>query len=37
MQGCKPSFTPMEVNVKLSRDLCPQTLEENQFMAKFSF
>ena len=30
MKNCKPSFTPMEVNVKISRDMCPQTLEEKK-------
>ena len=27
MKNCKPSFTPMEAYVKLSRDMCPQTLK----------
>ena len=37
MQSCKPSFTPMDANVKLSRDMCPQTLEEKQIMDKIPY
>ena len=37
MKICKPSFTPMEANVKLSRDMCPQTLKEKQIMAKIPY
>jgi hypothetical protein len=37
IQSCKPSFTPIIVNVRLSRDMCPQTLEEKQIMAKIPY
>jgi hypothetical protein len=28
MQNCRPISTPMDVNVKLTKNMCPQTQEE---------
>lgn len=37
MKNCKPSITPMEANIKLSKDMCPRTSEERKFMANIPY
>jgi len=37
MKNSKPSITSMEVNVKLSKEMCPQTSEEKKFIGTIPY
>lgn len=37
MKNSKPAITPMEANVKLSKEMCPQTSEDKKFMSNVPY
>lgn len=37
MQDCKPASTPLDINEKLSKEMCPKTNAEQQQMAKIPY